>query len=110
MSALAELDDLRVKFGPVAAVIPFDTEEEGIALANDNAYSLAAALWTRDIGRGHRVAQRLRAGTVWVNTYGHTDTRLPWGGCGGDSGVGRDLGRAALDNYTEARTVWIRLD
>ena len=107
-------NDMRVAreeiFGPVAAVIPFDTEEEGIALANDNAYSLAAALWTRDIGRGHRVAQRLRAGTVWVNTYGHTDTRLPWGGCGGDSGVGRDLGRAALDNYTEARTVWIRLD
>ena len=96
-------------FGPVAAIIPFDDDEEGVALANDNAYSLAAAVWTKDIGRGHRVSQELRAGTVWVNTYGHTDTRLPWGGCGGDSGVGRDLGRAALDNYTESRTVWIKI-
>jgi aldehyde dehydrogenase (NAD+) len=107
-------NDMRIAreeiFGPVAAVIPFDTEEEGMTLANDNAYSLAAAVWTSNVGRAHRFAHGLRAGTVWVNTYGHTDTRLPWGGCGGDSGVGRDLGRAAIDNYTEARTVWIRLN
>lgn len=96
-------------FGPVATVLSFDSEEEAVRLANDSAYSLAAAVWSRDISRAHRVAQALRAGTVWVNTYGHTDTRLPWGGCGGESGVGRDLGRAALDNYTEARTVWINL-
>jgi aldehyde dehydrogenase (NAD+) len=70
---------------------------------------LAAALWTRDVARAHRVAKALHAGTVWINTYGHTDARLPWGGLGGDSGVGRDLGRAALDNYTEQKTVWLNL-
>jgi len=96
-------------FGPVAAVIPFDTEEEGIRIASDSPYTLAAALWTRDVGRAHRVAKQIQAGTVWINTYGHTDARLPWGGLGGDSGVGRDLGRAALDNYTEQRTVWLNL-
>ena len=96
-------------FGPVATVIPFKDEAHAIQLANDNAYSLAAGLWTRDVSRAHRVAHRLRAGTVWINTYGHTDTRLPWGGCGGDSGVGRDLGRAALENYTEQKTVWLQL-
>jgi aldehyde dehydrogenase (NAD+) len=96
-------------FGPVATVIPFKGEADAVRLANDNAYSLAAGLWTRDVSRAHRVAHALRAGTVWINTYGHTDTRLPWGGCGGDSGVGRDLGRAALDNYTEQKTVWLQL-
>jgi aldehyde dehydrogenase (NAD+) len=94
-------------FGPVAAVIPFDTEEDAIRIANDSPFTLAAALWTRDVGRAHRVAKGLHAGTVWINTYGHTDARLPWGGLGGDSGVGRDLGRAALDNYTVQKTVWL---
>src|SRR5260370_50652 len=67
-------------FGPVAAVIRFDDEEEAIRLANSSIYSLAAALWSRDVGRVHSIAKRLRAGTVSVNTYGHTNTRLPWGG------------------------------
>lgn len=96
-------------FGPVAAVLPFADEEDALGIANGTAYSLAAAVWTRDLRRSHRMARRLRAGTVWVNTYGHTDTRLPWGGSGGDSGIGRDLGEAALANYTEAKTVWISL-
>ncbi|MCB1883262.1 MAG: aldehyde dehydrogenase family protein [Geminicoccaceae bacterium] len=96
-------------FGPVAAVIRFKGEDEAVRLANDSPYSLAAALWSRDLGRAHHVAGRLRAGTVWVNTYGHTDARLPWGGHGGDSGLGRDLGEAALENYTETKTVWVSL-
>jgi aldehyde dehydrogenase (NAD+) len=96
-------------FGPVASVIGFADEDEALAVANGTAYSLAAAVWSRDVKRVHRVAHRLRAGTVWVNTYGHTDTRLPWGGAGGDSGIGRDLGEAALANYTETKTIWIDL-
>jgi aldehyde dehydrogenase (NAD+) len=96
-------------FGPVVAVIPFADEDEAVTLANGTAYSLAAAVWTRDIDRAHRLSHRLDAGTVWINTYGPTDARLPWGGMGGQSGIGRDLGRTALDNYTEQKTVWVQL-
>jgi aldehyde dehydrogenase (NAD+) len=96
-------------FGPVVSVLRFRDEAEAVRLANGTPYSLAAAVWSRDIDRVHRVAGRLRAGTVWINTYGPTDTRLPWGGTGGESGVGRDLGRAALENYTEQKTIWLQL-
>lgn len=95
-------------FGPVLSVLVFDDEDEAVALANGTAYSLAAAAWTKDIDRAHRMVEKLRAGTVWVNTYGPTDARLPWGGMGGQSGIGRDLGRAALDKYTEQKAVWIQ--
>jgi aldehyde dehydrogenase (NAD+) len=95
-------------FGPVVSVMRFSDEDQALHLANGTAYSLAAAVWTRNIDRGHRMSQRLDAGTVWINTYGPTDTRLPWGGMGGQSGIGRDLGRAAIDNYTEQKTVWLQ--
>jgi aldehyde dehydrogenase (NAD+) len=93
-------------FGPVAAVIRFKDEEEAIRLANGTNYSLAAGVWTRDIGRGHRFVRRLRAGTVWVNTFGPTDIRLPWGGAR-DSGFGREHGESAIENFTEPKAVWI---
>jgi aldehyde dehydrogenase (NAD+) len=96
-------------FGPVAAVITFRDEDDAVRIANDTTFSLAAGVWTKDVTRAHTMAARLRAGTVWINTYGHTDTRLPWGGAGRDSGIGRDLGETALDNYTEKKTVWLNL-
>lgn len=104
--------DMRVAreeiFGPVVSVLSFKDEEEAVALANGTAYSLAAAVWTKDIDRAHRMSDRLDAGTVWINTYGPTDARLPWGGMGGQSGIGRDLGRSALDNYSEQKVVWLQ--
>ncbi|BBU29113.1 betaine-aldehyde dehydrogenase [Burkholderia sp. THE68] len=95
-------------FGPVASVIPFDDEADALRIANGTAYSLAAGVWSADIGRVHRMAAELKAGTVWVNTYGFTDVRLPWGG-GGDSGFGREHGDVAIENFTEPKAVWIAL-
>jgi aldehyde dehydrogenase (NAD+) len=96
-------------FGPVLSVIPFDDERDAIRIANGTAYSLAAGVWSADIGRVHRVASGLRAGTVWINTYGYTDVRLPWGGSG-ESGFGREHGEAALENFTESKAVWMAID
>jgi len=93
-------------FGPVAAVIPFEDDEDAIRLANGTSYSLAAGVWSADIARVHRFARRLKAGTVWVNTYGPTDVRLPWGGAR-DSGFGREHGDVAIENFTEPKVVWI---
>lgn len=93
-------------FGPVASVIRFDDEADAVRIANGTAFSLAAGVWSADIGRVHRVASELKAGTVWINTYGYTDVRLPWGGAG-DSGLGREHGEAALENFTEPKTVWL---
>ncbi|MFI5208970.1 MAG: aldehyde dehydrogenase family protein [Gemmatimonadales bacterium] len=95
-------------FGPVLSVLPFDEPEEAVHLANQSVYGLAAGLWTRDIGKAHRVARAIRAGTVWINTYNNYDPAAPFGGYK-QSGFGRDLGRHALDNYTETKTVWVSL-
>ena len=96
-------------FGPVVSVIRFRDEADAIRIANGTAYSLAAGVWSRDIGRVQRFAKKARAGTVWINTFGYTDVRLPWGG-ERDSGLGREHGTAAIDNFTEPKAVWMNLN
>ncbi|MGH7726731.1 MAG: aldehyde dehydrogenase family protein [Candidatus Eiseniibacteriota bacterium] len=95
-------------FGPVLAVLPFDGEDEAIRIANDTEFGLAAGVWTRDLKRGHRVAHRLEAGTVWVNAYNRYDTATPFGGYK-QSGFGRDMGPEALEGYVQTKSVWIDL-
>jgi aldehyde dehydrogenase (NAD+) len=93
-------------FGPVAALIPFDGEEEAVALANDSAYGLTAGLWTQDVGRALRVSSRIEAGMVWVNTYRYIRWSTPYGGFKG-SGWGRENGLEGLDAYLDTRTTII---
>ncbi|MFI5087766.1 MAG: aldehyde dehydrogenase family protein [Terriglobales bacterium] len=95
-------------FGPVLATLAFDDVEQVAEQANRNPYGLAAAIWTRDIKKAHALSRRLRAGTVWINTYGLMDAALPFGGFK-QSGFGRELGQAALESYTEVKSVWLSL-
>jgi gamma-glutamyl-gamma-aminobutyraldehyde dehydrogenase len=95
-------------FGPVLAVITFSDADEAVALANDTEYGLAASVWTRDLSTAHRLARRIRAGTVWVNCYEEGDMTVPFGGFK-QSGNGRDKSVHALEKYTELKTTWVAL-
>jgi 4-guanidinobutyraldehyde dehydrogenase/NAD-dependent aldehyde dehydrogenase len=96
-------------FGPVLSVIAFDTEEEALRMANDSDYGLAAGVFTSDISRAHRVARKLRAGSVWVNYWDGGDMTAPFGGYK-QSGNGRDKSLHAFEKYTEVKATWINLD
>jgi acyl-CoA reductase-like NAD-dependent aldehyde dehydrogenase len=95
-------------FGPVLATIKFKDADDAVAKANATVYGLAAAVWTKDISKAHRVARAMKAGTVWVNTYNLYDPALPFGGFK-ESGFGRDQGRDALEKYTQTKSVWVNL-
>jgi aminomuconate-semialdehyde/2-hydroxymuconate-6-semialdehyde dehydrogenase len=95
-------------FGPVATLLPFDTEDEAVEIANGTKYGLAATLWTRDLSRAHRVSARLQSGLVWVNCWLLRDLRTPFGGVK-DSGVGREGGFDALRFFTEPKNVCVKL-
>jgi len=95
-------------FGPVCHVAPFSTEEQAIVMTNDSIYGLAAAIWTEDMSRAHRVASQIEVGTVWVNTWYLRDLRTPFGGTK-LSGIGREGGRYSLDFYSEPSNICIKL-
>jgi phenylacetaldehyde dehydrogenase len=91
-------------FGPVVVAMPFDDLDEGVRLANDTPYGLGASIWSNDLARVHRLIPRIKAGTVWVNCHSMLDASLPFGGFK-QSGIGREMGRAALDLFTETKSV-----
>lgn len=95
-------------FGPVAVLIPFKDENDAVLQGNDTTYGLAAGVWTRDISRAHKVARALKAGSVWINCYGIIDPLSPFGGYK-QSGFGRELGRHAIDLYTQIKSVYVKL-
>ena len=95
-------------FGPVLSVLRFGTEDEAVALANDTPYGLAGSVWTENVHRAHRVAHRLRAGTVWINAYRVVAPNVPFGGMK-MSGLGRENGIEAIRGYTETKAIWVEL-
>jgi acyl-CoA reductase-like NAD-dependent aldehyde dehydrogenase len=105
-------NDMRIAreeiFGPVVSVIPFKDENDAVLQGNDTAYGLAAGVWTRDVSKAHRVARAIRAGTVWVNCYNVIDPVAPFGGYK-ESGYGRELGKYAIELYTNVKSVWLKV-
>jgi acyl-CoA reductase-like NAD-dependent aldehyde dehydrogenase len=105
-------NDMRIAreeiFGPVVSVIPFKDETDAVLQGNDTAYGLAAGVWTRDVSKAHRVARSIRAGTVWVNCYNVIDPVAPFGGYK-ESGYGRELGKYAIELYTNVKSVWLKV-
>jgi aldehyde dehydrogenase (NAD+) len=98
-------------FGPVVAAMPFDDDQQiadVIRRANDSEYGLAAGVWTTDVRKAHKVAHALEAGTVWVNCYNLFDAAMPFGGFK-QSGFGCEMGKYALEMYTEVKSVWVNL-
>jgi acyl-CoA reductase-like NAD-dependent aldehyde dehydrogenase len=95
-------------FGPVGAAIAFKDENDAVFQGNDTEYGLSAAVWTRDVGRAHKFARSLKAGTVWINCYNQLDPISPFGGYK-QSGFGRELGKYAIDLYTQIKSVWMKL-
>ncbi len=106
-------DDMRVAreeiFGPVACVLPFDTIDEVVARSNDSDFGLSGGVWTRDVGKAHRLASELQAGTVWVNSFSLFDPAVPFGGYK-TSGWGHEMGQQSLDEYLNVKAVWINTD
>ncbi len=106
-------DDMRINreeiFGPVVCAMPFDDVNDILKRANDTDYGLAAGLWTTNLSRAHQFASKLQAGTIWINTWGNTDAASPFGGYK-QSGHGREMGKEAIDLYTEVKSVWINID
>ena len=105
-------NDMRIAqeeiFGPVTAAIPFHDEEELVALANGTKYGLAAGMWTKDVTKAHRIARRLKAGTVWINCYRRIHWMSPFGGYK-LSGYGRENGTEVMHLYTQVKSVWVDL-
>merc|ERR1719295_659660 len=106
-------DDMRVVkeeiFGAVAAILPFETEDEVIKRANDTHYGLGGGVFTKDIQRAHRVIDQIEAGTCWINTYSLAPTEVPFGGFKA-SGIGRENGHAAMESYTQTKTVYVEMN
>ena len=96
-------------FGPVLSIIPFDTEQEALAIANETRFGLSAAVWTSNLGRAHRMSATLKAGTVWINNFDTSDITAPFGGYKESGFGGKDKSLLALDKYTNVKTTWINL-